>query len=113
MLDRQRTQYFLVYFLVVYFSPPDFALSILPHVRSSLLLVWLCLLEEPVTFSSVLRLLQELADIPWLPVSPSCTQSIQQMELTLSEFRCEAGNHLYRLLALVVKILELVGPFYV
>ncbi|XP_073468800.1 dynein heavy chain domain-containing protein 1 [Aquarana catesbeiana] len=56
----------------------------------------------------VLRLLQELADIPWLPVSPSCTQSIQQMELTLSEFRCEAGNHLYRLLALVVKILELV-----
>ncbi|KAM5180437.1 LOW QUALITY PROTEIN: dynein heavy chain domain-containing protein 1 [Mantella aurantiaca] len=56
----------------------------------------------------ICRLLQELADVPWLPLSSSCTQSIQQMEGTLSNMRQEAGNHLYRLLTLVAKILDLV-----
>ncbi|XP_063806851.1 dynein heavy chain domain-containing protein 1 isoform X2 [Pseudophryne corroboree] len=54
------------------------------------------------------RLLQELAQVPWLPLQLSCSYTIDQLEASLSHLRSEGKAHLYNFLSLVTRILELV-----
>ncbi|XP_068122556.1 dynein heavy chain domain-containing protein 1 isoform X3 [Hyperolius riggenbachi] len=56
----------------------------------------------------VQRLLLELAEVPWLPITSSCPQTIQQIEEIVSDVRREAQKRLHHFLTLVAKILELV-----
>ncbi|XP_075053730.1 dynein heavy chain domain-containing protein 1 [Mixophyes fleayi] len=54
------------------------------------------------------RLLQELAQVPWLPLQPSCSYTVDQLEMSLLHLRSEAKSHLHNFLTLVSRILELV-----